>query len=149
MGPREPQRSQSGNKHVLADVPCRPQLANYGLRGSIRRNTTAYKGDFWIPWGHGDSIFEVNKKVKVDTWSWGVFWAHLGACRGCLGSCLDCTGMSGFHVHYFPKHNRNIRHCAPQSSKNTRFGRPWGAYLGISVATVVDPCTNIGLRMCL
>ena len=71
MWPREPQRSQSVNKHVLADVPCRPQGANYGLRASVRRNTIAYKGNFWIPWGplraHGDSIFEVNKKVKLDT----------------------------------------------------------------------------------
>ena len=32
-----------------------------------------------------------------------VFYGHSGTCRGCLESCLDCTGMSGLHIHCFPE----------------------------------------------
>ena len=34
-----------------------------------------------------------------------VFEAHYGACRGCLESCLDCTGMSGLHIRCFPENH--------------------------------------------
>ena len=77
-----------------------------------------------------------------------MFWAHFGACRGCLGSCLDCTGMSGLHIRCFPENKRNNRYCATQSLKNTRFGSLWGVIF--RTLSICDrSCCYLVPRRCL
>ena len=76
-----------------------------------------------------------------------VFYGHSGACRGCLESCLDCTGMSGFGFGplvfdlwvCLPGPQFPHRFCYGFGAKSEPRGGSWHRKLA-GLKSPVDPC---------